>query len=120
MKWARHRTDNVPNGALIRPWLQDFSMGLPKYGEKEIRAEKQAVYDSGLTEWVIWNPGSNFTLAALDRAEYVAPKADSIKPPLLGTPVDSMKTNLGPGSNGRPLDAPPAPVRIPRDSTHTR
>jgi hypothetical protein len=117
MRWARQRTDGVPHGALIRPWLQDFNLGPPKYGEAEIRAEKQAVYDSGLSEWVMWNPGSNFTLAALDRKGASPPPADSARPPLLGTPVDSARY-LGPGSSGQPLNAPPAPVRIPRDTTH--
>jgi hypothetical protein len=122
MKWARHRTDDVPHGAAIRPWLQDFTLGLPRYGAEQVRAQMQAVYDSGLTEWVLWNPASNYTLAALEHRTEEPPPIlpDTAKPPLLGVPADSAKPNLGPGSNGRPLDALPAPVRIPRDTTmHT-
>ncbi len=57
----------VPHPAAIRPWLQDFDMGTPRYGVPEIRAQIQAVYDSGLKEWILWNPGSNYTVAALRR-----------------------------------------------------
>jgi hypothetical protein len=42
----------------IRPWLQAFTLGKPAYGAEELKAEKQAVYDSGYDGWVMWNPGS--------------------------------------------------------------
>ena len=42
----------------IRPWLQAFTLGKPEYGAEQLKAEKQAVYDSGYDGWVMWNPGS--------------------------------------------------------------
>jgi len=42
----------------IRPWLQAFTLGKPEYGAEQLKAEKQAVYDSGYDSWVMWNPGS--------------------------------------------------------------
>jgi len=42
----------------IRPWLQAFTLGKPAYGAEQLKAEKQAVYDSGYDGWVMWNPGS--------------------------------------------------------------
>lgn len=44
----------------VRPWLQAFTLGAPRYGPAEIEAQKQAVYDAGYDGWVLWNPGSNY------------------------------------------------------------
>jgi hypothetical protein len=47
-------------GQRVRPWLQAFTLGPPKYGAPEIEAQKKAVYDSGYEGWVLWNPGSSY------------------------------------------------------------
>ncbi|MEW6637960.1 MAG: putative glycoside hydrolase [Actinomycetota bacterium] len=49
----------------IRPWLQDFDLGAPPYGPREIRAQIRATYDSGATGWLLWNPANEYTEAAL-------------------------------------------------------
>lgn len=49
----------------IRPWLQDFDLGA-NYTAEMIRAQKQAVYDSGLSSWMMWSPSNHYTRAALD------------------------------------------------------
>jgi hypothetical protein len=53
----------------VRPWLQAFSLGQPPYGAAEVRAQKQAVYDSGYDGWVLWHPGSKYEpfLPALEK-----------------------------------------------------
>ena len=51
--------------AKIIPWYQDFTLGPPRYGVKEIRAQMKAGYDNGFQSWILWNPKSNYTLAAL-------------------------------------------------------
>ena len=48
------------------PWYQDFTLGAPRYGAAEIRAQKKAGYDNGFQSWILWNPKSNYTLAALE------------------------------------------------------
>jgi len=73
MEYARRRTPAEPGNASIRPWLQDFTLGPPRYGPAHVRAQIQAVHDAGLTEWVLWHPGSNYTVAALADADGVAP-----------------------------------------------
>jgi hypothetical protein len=60
------RTDSVPNAARIIPWYQDFTLGPPRYHAAEIRAQKMAGYDNGFQSWILWNPKSNYTLAALE------------------------------------------------------
>lgn len=49
----------------LRPWLQDFNYG-GIYGETEVRAQKQAVYDVGLDSWMLWDPSVKYTISALD------------------------------------------------------
>jgi hypothetical protein len=68
------RSAGIANAASIRPWLQDFTLGQPRYGPAHVRAQIDAVYDAGLEEWVLWHPGSNYTVAALATADGVAPQ----------------------------------------------
>ncbi len=49
----------------LRPWLQDFDLGAT-YDATMVRKEKQAVYDSGLTSWLMWDAANNYTIDALD------------------------------------------------------
>ena len=49
----------------LRPWLQDFDLGAT-YDAEMIRKEKQAVYDLGLTSWMLWAPSNKYTVGALD------------------------------------------------------
>jgi hypothetical protein len=100
LEYALQRTPGDSGSATIRPWLQDFTLGVPRYDAAHVRAQIRAVYDAGLTEWVLWNPGSNYTVAALATADGVAPDfplpgepvtanrpAPSVKPVPLGSPV---------------------------------
>lgn len=51
----------------LRPWLQDFDYGTPPdYGPTEVKAQKQAVYDSGKTSWLLWNPDNLYTEEAME------------------------------------------------------
>jgi hypothetical protein len=59
------RSALVEGAGRIRPWLQDFSLGEPPYGAPEVRAQIQATYDAGVSEWILWNPGSRYTASAL-------------------------------------------------------
>ncbi|MCX6754778.1 MAG: hypothetical protein NTU81_03055 [Candidatus Nomurabacteria bacterium] len=48
----------------IRPWLQDFDMGAV-YTKEMVRAQMNAVYDNGLTSWMLWDPSNKYTPSAL-------------------------------------------------------
>jgi hypothetical protein len=63
---ALRRSATVEGAGATRPWLQDFTLGPPRYGAPEVRAQIQATYDAGLLEWILWNPGSRYTEAALE------------------------------------------------------
>jgi hypothetical protein len=63
---ALRRAAAVPGAGATRPWLQDFTLGQPRYGAPEVRAQIQAAYDAGIQEWILWNPGSRYTEGALE------------------------------------------------------
>lgn len=127
MEFAIRRSRAVENAAAIRPWLQDFSIGWPSYGAAEVRAQIQATYDAGLMEWILWNPGSRYTAAALATKDGVAPDLPIPvhrrgEPPtapadtgqrLLGRPIELdsiLPDTVQPGSapvEPSPVDPPP-------------
>ncbi|MFQ5946486.1 MAG: putative glycoside hydrolase, partial [Anaerolineae bacterium] len=52
----------------IRPWLQsfrDYAFDRRTFGVTEIRAQIRAAMDAGATGWMLWNPRSRYTEAAL-------------------------------------------------------
>lgn len=65
------RTDGPQ--AAVRPWLQGFTASYLEqhleYGPEELRAQIQAVYDSGGEEWLIWNAANRYDWEAFQTAE---------------------------------------------------
>jgi hypothetical protein len=59
---AWDRASTTP--AKLRPWLQDFDLGA-EYTADMVRAQIQAVYDSGFTSWMLWDPSNRYTQDAL-------------------------------------------------------
>ena len=59
------RSAEIEGAGATRPWLQDFTLGPPTYGAPEVRAQIQATYDAGIDEWLLWNPSSRYSEAAL-------------------------------------------------------
>ncbi len=59
----------------VRPWIQAFSLGQPKYGAHEIEEEKRAVYDAGYDGWVMWHPGSSYDIFLPALEKTLAPRA---------------------------------------------
>lgn len=49
----------------LRPWLQDFDYPVP-YTLDMVIKQKQAVYDTGLSSWMLWDPANRYTQGALD------------------------------------------------------
>jgi len=66
LKDAKRRSAPVANAAKIIPWYQDFTLGPPHYYAQHLRAQKKAGYDNGFQSWILWNPKSNYTIAALE------------------------------------------------------
>lgn len=56
--------------ATVRPWLQAFTAswvdGHIRYDGDAIRAQIQAVYDAGYTEWILWNAANRYSSDGLE------------------------------------------------------
>ncbi len=71
MEASDQALSGLPEGErpIVRPWLQDFTASWIKpyeaYGAEEVRAQIQAVYDAGYTEWILWNASNRYTKEAL-------------------------------------------------------
>ena len=66
---AVQRSEAVEGAGVTRPWLQDFTLGPPRYEAPEVRAQIQATYDAGIDEWLLWNASSRYTEGALEPAD---------------------------------------------------
>ncbi len=67
LKDARRRNAGVANPGRLIPWYQDFTLGAPRYGPAEVRAQIRAGYDNGVMDWILWNPRSVYNIGALER-----------------------------------------------------
>ena len=86
---GRARTEALGlKGERVRPWLQAFSLGQPKYGPAEIEAQKKGVYDSGYEGWVLWHPGSSYDiyLPALEKTLVPRAKNPPVPPKVTSFP----------------------------------
>ena len=72
---AKRRSAGIPGAARVVPWYQDFTLGRPHYYAEHVRAQIRAGYDNGVMDWMLWNPGSRYTLGAL------RPKGSDLTPP---------------------------------------
>lgn len=88
LKDAKRRTNGIAGAAKVIPWYQDFTLGAPRYGVAQVRAQMQAGYDNGVPSWILWNPSSNYTLGALrdEKSAGASAPADSTGP---AVPKDS-------------------------------
>jgi hypothetical protein len=102
---ARNR--NVPGAAEIVPWYQDFTLGAPRYGVKQVRAQMQAGYDHGIRSWILWNAGSSYTVSALRPAIL----SEVVESPLRAQRDSMMKhdSTTSRDSSARPVSAPARP-----------
>lgn len=55
--------------ASIRPYLQAFTLGAPRYTGAHVRAQIQAAADVGIDSWVLWNPRSDYRESGLAPAK---------------------------------------------------
>ena len=53
---AERRSAPLHPRAQIRPYLQAFTLGRPRYTPVEVRDQIRAAADVGIQSWVLWNP----------------------------------------------------------------
>ena len=59
------KTRLAGTGAMVRPWLQDYSWGGVTYGVPQVQAEIRAAEELGYTEWILWDSSLTYTVGAL-------------------------------------------------------
>jgi hypothetical protein len=114
---AKRRSKGIAGAARVIPWYQDFTLGRPPYGSPQVRAQIQAGYDNGVLSWLLWNPGSRYTVAAL-RPPSALPAVGSTSAtsgpagasPTVASPADSAVTPSraapSPRGSSRPRSSP--------------
>ena len=66
------RSHGITGAARIIPWYQDFTLCPPRYAAEQVRLQILAGYANGFPSWMLWNPGSRYSEAALQK-DPVAP-----------------------------------------------
>ena len=67
---AQFKEQVTPTGALLLPWLQDYSVGPFVYGSKELRAQVDAASGLEIDSFMVWDPRVTYSAAGFpDDAE---------------------------------------------------
>lgn len=92
MQDVTRRTAGIPNAGKIIPWYQDFTLGPPRYGVEQVRAQIEAGYANGYPDWILWNPGSRYTIAAFrPKSELLAAVRRAISDSARRAAADSVR-----------------------------
>jgi hypothetical protein len=62
----RYQQVMADHGAVLAPWLQDFTLAGVRYGEAEVRGQIEAAKAIGVDRFLLWDPSVTYTAAALD------------------------------------------------------
>jgi hypothetical protein len=65
MEDGLRRARALGSTAQIRPFLQAFTLGQPRYTPQHVRDQIRAAEELGLRSWALWNPRSVYDPAAL-------------------------------------------------------
>ena len=100
---AKRRSAGIAGAGQLVPWYQDFTLGPPRYGPEQVRAQMQAGYDNGIRGWMLWNPGSRYTLGAL-RPAILSEAEERKRPsePVRAANTDSVRTQASNAAPPRP------------------
>ena len=65
---------------MIRPYLQAFTLGQPRYTPAHVREQIRAAEELGIKSWVLWNPRSAYD-PAIFRPRLASASAAAELPP---------------------------------------
>jgi hypothetical protein len=89
------------NPAKLRPYLQDFSLGV-RYTPEYVRAQIRAAEELGVRGWILWNPGNHYDWSAAQAGLIVKPAAPEAIAPTKKPSKPKKQTALA-------APAPPTP-----------
>lgn len=61
IKDAFKKNNSLEKGAIIRPWIQDFTLGQPKYTGEDVLKQIKALNDNGIEGYMLWNAGNKYS-----------------------------------------------------------
>lgn len=61
IKDALKKSSGLKKMASIRPWIQDFTLGSPKYTGEDVLKEIKALSDNGIESYMLWNAGNTYS-----------------------------------------------------------
>ncbi len=61
VKDAFKKDEGAEKSAVIRPWIQDFSLGTPRYTGEDLLKQVKALNDNGIKEYMLWNAGNKYS-----------------------------------------------------------
>jgi hypothetical protein len=64
----RYRQAVRGTGAVLAPWLQDFTIGGVGYGDGQVRAQIDATRAAHVNRFLLWDPSVSYSAGALDPA----------------------------------------------------
>ena len=47
---------------VMRPWLQTFTLGQPRYGARQLTDQIKAARENGVQEYLLWNASNRYDL----------------------------------------------------------
>lgn len=62
---SRFQKASANRGALLAPWLQDFSLRGVTYGDAQVRAQIDAAAALGVDRFILWDPSVTYSAGAL-------------------------------------------------------
>jgi hypothetical protein len=61
----RYQQASADRGAVLAPWLQDFSLRGASYGDAQVRAQIDAAASLGIGRFLLWDPSVTYSAGAL-------------------------------------------------------
>jgi hypothetical protein len=62
----RFQQVSAERGAVLAPWLQDFSLRGVTYGDAQVRAQIDAATSLGVDRFILWDPSVSYSAGGLD------------------------------------------------------
>ena len=74
--------------AAIRPYLQAFTLGLPRYTPDHVRDQIRAAHDAGIDSWVLWNARAAYDPRIFEAAnrKSIVRAVSEVEPPRTAPP----------------------------------
>jgi len=99
----------VKDPAKLRPFLQDFSLGV-RYTPAHVRAEIRAAEELGVRGWILWNAQNHYTWSAVEAGPIEKPAPETLAP----KPAPKPRRKAAAPADEEPAPLPDTPPAAPQ------